>query len=136
MRFAAIFLCLIVFPALWGSTNQPSAQSNSSSIKQLTAKKLPLRHIKVIGSGGRYIVKGQVGQSGVDYFYTIEDGHNVLIQKKLLIKKKEKQKWVSFRIKVNLSKEQMPHNGTLILFISEQGKTAYSHPIILEKFYH
>lgn len=137
MRFLLIIALLLPFmqvdPSIEGQMKAFAASSGKYS-----GGKLQLRTIKIQGSGGRYLVTGQAKPARGSYFYTVEDGHNVLISEKLLLKRNMGAKWTPFRLKVSIPQEQLPANGTVILYAyerDEQGKVLHAYSIVLEKFY-
>ncbi|MGG5253301.1 Gmad2 immunoglobulin-like domain-containing protein [Neobacillus sp. SM06] len=130
-------LFYLSFFMLFMNVVQPSADAAYSG--KIRNENVQIRHVKVLGSGGRYTVTGQVKVGEGTYFYTVEDGHNVLIPEKTLAKKADKSKWLPFKVKINLAKEQLPPNGTIIFYAYErdaQGKIVHAYSIVLEKFYH
>ena len=130
-------LLYLSFFMLFMNVVQPSADAAYSG--KIRNENLQIRHVNVLGSSGRYTVTGQVKLSVGNYFYTVEDGHNVLISEKILVKKANKTKWMPFKVKINLVKKQLPSNGTIIFYTYErdaQGKIIHAYSIVLEKFYH
>ncbi|XJZ28156.1 hypothetical protein ACF5W4_04985 [Bacillota bacterium Lsc_1132] len=129
-RYLFLFMIAVIFSigAMQASVHAASAGKNSS-------EKLQIRHVRVQGSGGRYTV---TGKAKGNYFYTVEDGHNVLVPEKILLKKVDKLKWTPFKVKIILAKKQLPPNGTIVLYAYErdsQGKMVRGYSILLEKFY-
>ena len=127
---------MLMFSALLMNVGQISVDAAYSG--KIRNEPLPIRHVNVLGSAGRYTVTGQIKLDMGRYFYIVEDGHNVLVPERILAKKTDKTKWMPFKVKINLAKEQLPANGTIIFYAYErdaQGKIIHTYSIVLEKFY-
>lgn len=90
------------------------------------------RNIEVEGQNGVYKIQGETKRG--EFFYTVEDGHIQYIEEqKVTLKSKGK-----FKIEINIPKNELPKNATLILNLYEQdgdGKIVNSYPVVLQKFY-
>lgn len=83
-------------------------------------------NIDVKGKNGDYQITGKVHVKG-PFYYTVEDGHySYILNKKLPIKNGE------FNIKIALDQKKLPKNGTLLLYIIEEGGKSF--PVVLEVF--
>lgn len=124
-----VAVSLFIFPAGIGDAASTGKYSNS----------LEIRNVKVHGTGGRYVVTGQARPTKGNYFYTVEDGHNLLVEERLLLKKGERPRWTPFKIKVIIMPKMLPRNGTIVLYAYQRdthGRIAQGYSIPLEKFYH
>lgn len=89
-------------------------------------EQVKIEDVSVSGTKGNYLVKGKATTTGI-IFYSVEDGHNEFIaNQKLQVKNNQ------FLLQIHLDKDDLPANGTIILFFSEEGKEPYS--VILESF--
>ncbi|MFB7139612.1 BsuPI-related putative proteinase inhibitor [Gottfriedia sp. NPDC056225] len=93
--------------------------------------------IIVSGKNGQYAVKGMYLSDEDTIYYSVEDGHNNLIDEtKLPIKMKSGTvNLIDFN--VNIPKEDLPSNGTVILEIYEKGnddQISKSMSITLQQF--
>jgi hypothetical protein len=96
------------------------------------------RHLTVEGNNGNYVVTGETRTEKGLFFYTVEDGHHEYIKEKKVVSSGEGSDWHSFKLQIQLPKEKLPHNGSLILHLYERGngeKIIHSYPLVLEKFY-
>lgn len=89
-------------------------------------EQVTLQELSVSGTNGNYVVKGIISE-GKDVYYTVEDGHNELISKTKVPLSNHK-----FQLDIHINKQDLPRNGTVILYFSEEGKAPYS--VVLETF--
>lgn len=88
------------------------------------------KDIQVKGEKGKYTIKG-IADTKNKLLYTIEDGHNELISKQWVTKKKNG----IFTIHVDIPEQDLPKNGTLILYLIEEAANYDKpYPIELESF--
>ncbi|SLK41419.1 Uncharacterised protein [Mycobacteroides abscessus subsp. abscessus] len=116
-KIMAVVLCVIISGFI---PYMSTASANS------TKEQVKVQDISVSGSSGNYIVKGMISE-GTDVYYTVEDGHNELIAKRKISLSNQK-----FSLEIHLNKKDLPTNGTIILYFSEEGKEPYS--VVLETF--
>ncbi|EOR21978.1 hypothetical protein KGR20_02540 [Cytobacillus oceanisediminis] len=115
-KITAIILCLFIsMPFL-----SIAASANS------TKEQVKLQDVTVSGTNGNYVVKGKATTAGT-IFYSVEDGHNELLTKQKLQINNNR-----FLLQIHLNKKDLPTNGTVILYFSEEGKEPYS--VVLETF--
>lgn len=116
-KIMMVVLCVIINGFIpYMST--ASANSNKEQVK--------VQDLSVSGTNGNYVVKGMISEAK-DTYYTVEDGHNELIPKKKVPLSNHK-----FLLEIHLNKKDLPTNGTVILYFSEEGKEPYS--VVLETF--
>ncbi|CAI9386571.1 MULTISPECIES: hypothetical protein [Bacillaceae] len=116
-KILAVVLCVLISGFI-PYMSIVSANSNK--------EKVNLSNLSVNGTNGNYLVKGMIFGSE-DVYYTVEDGHNELIAKKKVPLTDHK-----FMLEIHLDKKDLPTNGTVILYFSEDGKEPY--PVVLETF--
>lgn len=93
------------------------------------------RNVKVEGEKGVYEVKGDAKTKSGTFFYTVEDGHNQYVDETRVSSGTE---WQPFIIRIQIPKEKLPDNATLILYLYEKDETggiANSLPVVLETLY-
>lgn len=103
----------------------------------LPAENPVIRNVKVEGSSGKYLITGDTKGSNGTLYYIVEDGHVEYIAEKP-IKTPDGQDWEHFKIEVDIPKEKLPTNGTLLLNVyerSSENQIRNNYPVILEKFY-
>ncbi|WP_048719074.1 MULTISPECIES: hypothetical protein [unclassified Bacillus (in: firmicutes)] len=115
-KILAVVLCVLISGFI------PYMSTASANYKE----KVNLSNLSVNGTNGNYLVKGMIFGSE-DVYYTVEDGHNELIAKKKVPLTDHK-----FMLEIHLDKKDLPTNGTVILYFSEDGKEPY--PVVLETF--
>lgn len=92
------------------------------------------RKVQVSGEGGSYVVIGEARSKVGEFYYVVEDGHNILVPEKR--KKVTENEWSNFKIEIRIPKEDFPDNGTIILYLynrNADGKMVNDLPIILEE---
>jgi len=88
------------------------------------------KNIKVQGSKGIYKITGYAHTKN-KLLYTVEDGHKELISNQVV----EKEKNNTFTIHVDIPEQNLPKNGTLILYLIEEAANYDKpYPIELESF--
>lgn len=116
-KATVVFLCMLISSFLPFLTIT-AANSGKEQVK--------IEDVTVSGTKGNYLVKGKAITTGT-IFYSVEDGHNeFIVNQKLQVSKKQ------FSLKIHLEEKDLPTNGTIILFFSEEGKEPYS--VVLETF--
>ncbi|WP_282171872.1 BsuPI-related putative proteinase inhibitor [Cytobacillus firmus] len=88
---------------------------------------------KVTGRNGEYIILFKARPKSGKLWYSVEDGHNELQSEKTILA--SSNDWKSFRIKISLTSENIPENGTVVLHLyekDEDGDIMNSYPVILE----
>ncbi|WP_400246465.1 hypothetical protein AB3U99_06430 [Niallia sp. JL1B1071] len=116
-KIMTVVLCVIIS----GFIPYMSTVSANSNKEQVT-----IQDLSVNGTNGNYVIKGIIPE-GKEVYYTVEDGHNELIAKKKVPLSNHK-----FLLEIHLNKKELPANGTVILYFSEEGKEPYS--VVLETF--
>ncbi|MFS0593880.1 BsuPI-related putative proteinase inhibitor [Cytobacillus horneckiae] len=104
-------------------------EKSATTSFQLTSDQSSLSNMKVEGRDGSYKVTG-VHSSPNPLYYVVEDGHH------LFIKETPIEKNQSFTVQIEVDKNNLPKNGTLIAYFyeKENGKMINTYPLLLEKF--
>ncbi|WP_163537094.1 BsuPI-related putative proteinase inhibitor [Gracilibacillus sp. YIM 98692] len=109
-------------------------QTTTLEIKEMTkneeAVEEPFRGVTVQGEKGQYIVEGEIHGSIGKAYYEVEDGHHYLIEQTPL--ELNDNGWQPFSIEISISEEDLPTNGTLILFLYNEDRSVQL-PVELEQ---
>ncbi|MGJ7910306.1 Gmad2 immunoglobulin-like domain-containing protein [Neobacillus sp. LXY-1] len=103
----------------------------------LTEDSTVFRLVKVTGTTGNYQITGELNPASKEFFYTVEDGHNELVKEERVLLKGKEEKWRPFSLKIQIPREKLPGNGSLILHLYEKDKSGEiqnSFPMLLERF--
>jgi Intracellular proteinase inhibitor/Immunoglobulin-like domain of bacterial spore germination len=96
------------------------------------------RNVKVEGQSGKYKVTGEARVFEGSFHYTVEDGHNYLIEEQVAYVKQGAPEWSPFELNLSIPTEKWPENGTLILHLYERsekdGSVIHSYNTALEQF--
>lgn len=76
------------------------------------------RAIRVSGSDGNYVVKGEARVFEAVMSYAVSDGHRYLLEKNLQLSEGAPE-WSAFTLEIRIPAEQLPVNGTLTLELFE-----------------
>ncbi len=90
--------------------------------------------MKVDGGHGIYRLTGEARLNGSQIYYNVEDGHNEIIQEKTLVFKDHHSEWQPFDMVINVPKDRLPENGSLLLTLYTKDKSSQAYSILLEKF--
>ncbi|MEH7343585.1 intracellular proteinase inhibitor [Bacillus sp. JJ1532] len=94
------------------------------------------RTIQVSGEKGSYTVTGEARSKSGESFYIVEDGHTEFISEKKQETKEKFPSWSKIKIEINITEEDFPVSGTIILYLYErnkEGQMINELPVILEK---
>ena len=73
------------------------------------------------------------------FYYTVEDGHNQLISETEVVPDAKYPQWTPFSLKISISENKLPQNGSVILNLyerSKDGEIIHTYPVLLERFNH
>jgi len=90
------------------------------------------RNIEVSGENGEYVVSGEASVFEGVFYYTVEDGHNNLVEETETTVDKGAPDWGKFELKLSFPEDQLPHNGTLTLSLYE--RSAKDNAVINENY--
>ncbi len=90
------------------------------------------RNISVSGENGEYVVNGEVRVFEAVFFYTVEDGHDYLIEETKVTANEGAPAWSPFELKISIPEDQLPTDGVLTLELYE--KSAKDGSVINETF--
>jgi hypothetical protein len=95
------------------------------------------RNVKVTGSMGKYTITGEARVFEATMNYAVSDGHNYLVEDFITVDMGAPE-WSPFTLEINIPKEKLPVNGTLMLelfeYSAEDGSVINSFNIPLESF--
>ncbi|MBU8877430.1 intracellular proteinase inhibitor [Bacillus sp. FJAT-29790] len=130
----AFVLVLSLLPMQYLNAAEEDRSFFGFEITDSSSENPAFRNVKVIGGKGSYVITGETRPVNREYFYTVDDGHKELISVKKENTKLNFPNWSPFRIEVNIPREKLPQNGTLILNLFERshdGKVINTFPVIL-----
>ncbi|WP_407272403.1 BsuPI-related putative proteinase inhibitor [Radiobacillus sp. PE A8.2] len=130
-----------------GIENNPFTQTKTFTVSKNTtaSSSLPkadgkvidgiVNNIKVEGSNGEYKLKGEVSPIVEELYYTVEDGHSVVVEEtKITV---ESDEWSPFEIQVSIPSDQLPNNGTVSMYLydknPEDGQILSSQAVTLQQ---
>lgn len=94
------------------------------------------RNVAVEGESGTYKVQGEARVFEGSFHYTVEDGHNILINEQT-VETPGEPGWNAFELEVSLGDDDLPKSGvlTLVLYLDgPDGEEAAHHFVTLENF--
>ncbi|WP_056683476.1 Gmad2 immunoglobulin-like domain-containing protein [Cytobacillus solani] len=92
------------------------------------------RKVEASGENGVFEVTGEIRSNKKEFYYIVEDGHNELISEKKQNVNTSHSQWAKFSFKLILQKEDIPENGTIILYLFEKNdknQKSNTYPIVL-----
>ncbi|TYR77816.1 hypothetical protein FZC79_03120 [Rossellomorea vietnamensis] len=78
------------------------------------------KNVKMVSSGNSYCVRGQAKVAAGSFYYTVEDGHNILIEETLVKVNKESPNWSDFEFSFELGRDKIAKNRPVILNLYER----------------
>ncbi|MDC3417227.1 BsuPI-related putative proteinase inhibitor [Aquibacillus salsiterrae] len=105
--------------------NQQTVEANLFQIEstfdvgQDSSDNSVFRNVKVNGQAGKYTITGEVQASSSEFYYNVEDGHNMLVEE-TKVEVESKEAWNSFELEISISDDILPTNGTLTLVLYEK----------------
>lgn len=92
----------------------------SFTIPQKLAENNAFKNIVISGENGEYLVTGEARVFEGSFFYRVEDGHDVLIDETIVNELEGAPAWSPFTLKLSLSEDKLPINGTITLLLYEK----------------
>ncbi|WP_051353045.1 BsuPI-related putative proteinase inhibitor [Thalassobacillus devorans] len=77
------------------------------------------RNLEVSGENGSYVVTGEARVFEGSFVYNVEDGHNMLIENTTHQVEEGAPSWSSFKLEIELNKDEIPESGSLTLTLFE-----------------
>lgn len=78
------------------------------------------RNIEVSGKNGEYVVQGEANTSAGIFYYTVEDGHDYIVEEMKVELSNAKGVWETFTINLSIPEENLPQKGALTLELYEK----------------
>ncbi|EIJ81885.1 hypothetical protein PB1_03060 [Bacillus methanolicus PB1] len=124
---------------LLGLLSMLTAPVKMSAMENEKAEENPVfRNVKVSGEKGNYEVSGEARPIKGVFYFTVEDGHNEFIFETKRDHKTKFPVWAPFSISIDIDKNKLPLNGSLILNLYERSKKdnsiIHTYPVQLEQF--
>lgn len=119
--------------------NQKKDEWNYVPIRTSDLSKVPdaspsFKNVKVAYNNDKYLIRGQANVANGSFYYSVEDGHRVIIKETLIKVNKEAPHWTDFSF--SLPKEKVEsHNCFLLLYERDEkdGKIIHTYVINLSK---
>ncbi len=92
----------------------PDETTDSDLIKEIEEENEVFRNILLSGSNGEYVIQGETKASNQVFYYAISDGHDYLAEDMHRLNEMTNE-WQPFELRIQLSKEDLPLNGTLMI---------------------
>ncbi|MFC7062769.1 BsuPI-related putative proteinase inhibitor [Halobacillus seohaensis] len=73
------------------------------------------RELSISGEEGQYTISGEAKVRAGEFFYRVEDGHNVIIEEESVQVEDPDAEWSSFETQADIVSEDLPHKGALII---------------------
>ncbi|WP_158290468.1 BsuPI-related putative proteinase inhibitor [Halobacillus salinus] len=113
--------------------------NEQASVKEFEGDGEAFRNITVEGENGSYVVKGEARVFEGAFMYSVEDGHNVVVEPEAVqVDGEGAPSWSSFEIEVSISEDKLPEFGTVTMSIYEEsqedGEPTHENYIPLESF--
>ncbi|WP_102347381.1 BsuPI-related putative proteinase inhibitor [Bacillus sp. Marseille-P3661] len=99
---------------------------------QIDMNNSAFRNIEASGKNGEYVVKGEARVFEGSFLYTVEEGHDYLIEETAVQVNEGAPEWSSFELKISIPQDQLPVNGTLTLSMYE--RSAKDNSIVNQYF--
>ncbi|WP_409253415.1 BsuPI-related putative proteinase inhibitor [Bacillus sp. SCS-153A] len=78
------------------------------------------RNVELSQTDGSYAVKGEAKVSAGCFYFTVEDGHNILLEETLVKVNKEYPNWTDFKFTFDFDWKKVPQNRPVLLNIYER----------------
>ncbi|TYS15849.1 hypothetical protein FZC78_14795 [Rossellomorea vietnamensis] len=78
------------------------------------------KNVKMVSSGNSYCVRGQAKVSAGSFYYTVEDGHNILKEETMVKVNKESPNWSEFEFCFDLGRDEIAKNRPVLLNLYER----------------
>ncbi len=105
-----------IFPQL--NAHATFISENSLTLNDKPVNGTAFRHVQVKKCESEYTITGEAKVKLGSFYYSLEDGHNILIQETLQKVNKEAPNWTPFKIIINL--KDHASNRSLILKLYER----------------
>ena len=134
-KFCVLFLICLSIPA-----NVHGKKPDISREEQVKPKseEVLFKNVLVSGKNGTYLVKGKARSKQNGFYYSVEDGHYILVEEQHIRVKERYPSWSIFSIEINIPKQKLPDNGTLVLHLYEKdpkdNSMQHVYPVVLETF--
>ncbi|GGF15625.1 hypothetical protein GCM10010954_12850 [Halobacillus andaensis] len=73
------------------------------------------RELTLTGENGQYNISGEAKVDGGEFFYSVDDGHNVYIEEETAQVDDPNAEWSPFELDITVNEEDLPENGALIM---------------------
>jgi hypothetical protein len=105
--------------------NGEAVEKNTFSDRETIEIKKPnnaFRNVEVEGANGKYTVIGEARVFEGSFFYTVEEGHEYIIEETNFSVKEGAPSWSPFTIEIDIPQEALPENATITLELYERSE--------------
>ncbi|MBA2174515.1 hypothetical protein H0266_06290 [Halobacillus locisalis] len=95
-------------------------ETKEEEVKEFEGDGQAFREIKVSGQNGSYVVSGEARVFEGSFMYSIEDGHNMIVEPTAVQVDEGAPSWSAFEIEVSIPEEKLPEFGTVTMSIFEE----------------
>lgn len=100
---------------------KPVEERIVQSVKLTIEEQNPsFKKVKMVSSGNSYCVRGQANVSAGSFYYTVEDGHNILKEETMVKVNKESPNWSEFEFSFELGRDEIVKNRPVLLNLYER----------------
>ncbi len=95
------------------------------------------REMTMSGEDGKYSVAGEANVNNGEFFYTIDDGHNIFVEDKAVKVDDPEKEWSPFSLEIEVDPAELPESGALVMTIYEKdknGQPIHMNYVPLENF--
>ncbi|HHW39107.1 MAG TPA: hypothetical protein GXX18_18045 [Bacillales bacterium] len=115
-----------------GTENPVEDSQTPPAMNDGQSESTAFRNISVAGKNGEYVVNGEARVFEAVFLYTVEDGHDYVIEETQATANEGAPAWSPFELKISIPEDQLPMNGALTLELYE--KSAKDGSVINETF--
>ncbi|UOR13153.1 BsuPI-related putative proteinase inhibitor [Halobacillus amylolyticus] len=119
------------------SGQKPKTKTSPHTGQSTDIGKEVFRNFTLDGEKGNYSISGEASVNEGTFYYSVDNGHNILIDKKRVQVEKAAPEWSSFDIQIDIPKEKLPDKGALVMTIyqlDENGQPVNMNYVPLENF--
>ncbi|WP_173916971.1 BsuPI-related putative proteinase inhibitor [Halobacillus sp. Marseille-Q1614] len=95
------------------------------------------REMTMSGENGQYSVSGEANVNKGEFYYTIDDGHNIFVEDEPVKVDDPQAEWSPFSLEIELNPDKLPDSGALVMTIyekDENGEPVNMNYVPLENF--
>ncbi|UOQ92810.1 BsuPI-related putative proteinase inhibitor [Halobacillus shinanisalinarum] len=99
------------------SEQEANAEASPHTAQNIAVGNEAFRNFTLKGEKGNYSVSGEASVNEGTFYYSVDNGHNILIDKEKVQVDKAAPEWSSFDIQIDITEEKLPDQGALVMTI-------------------